>query len=459
MRTAPWVLPLLGAAALGSAIILYQVDPAAYLRVLGILMLQPSRPPFLDAVQIPALVECWRQGVDVYVTAPCDPLDRTLAYSPLWLRATFLPSDPAWTIWLGLALTSAFVGSLAFLPRPRSGQGVVVMALALCSSMPVFALERGNMDVVMFVLVAFGGRLWLGRFPLRSAGYLVVAFAGLLKFYPLVLFLLFLRERIGSFIALCLAGAALLAGFVWYFQDELVEMARNFPSLGIFTDTFGYRVLPSGLGTMLQRLFDAAGARTEFTQTLPTNPLFAVGVLGFLLITALVLAIRLATRPAFRSSLQRIGADEAGFLVIGAALVCGCFFVGQSVSYKGIHFLFVVPGLFALATAPFPGATRRLFRTTAAMVLALMWGLTLQQLVARLSGGTARPMGGSAAMNIYWIGHELAWWWVVSVLLAILFCFVAQSPVWPALAGLSRRLVPAARLGSGREEESDRPVP
>src|ERR1700735_2335823 len=438
------VIPVLGLAALALAALARRYDPALYYAGLSFVRLQPSELPFLDGLQIPALIACWGHGVDVYVTAPCDPLNRTLAYSPLWLRLSFLPTDPAWTVWLGLAMEGGVFLSLALLPLPRRWPGILLFALGLFSSLSVFALERGNMDVVMFGLIALGGWCCRRSLPVRCAGYACFALAGLLKFYPLVLFLLFLRERFAYFIAFCLTAAGLLAGFVLYFQDELREMARNFPSLGVFTDTFGYRLLPAGLGIMVQRLFEDAGLANTWVRSLSPNPLFALAVLGFAVVTAFVLALRLAGDPTFRSALMRIEPAERGFLVIGAALICGCFFVGQNVGYKGIHFLFVLPGLYALAAAPFGGATRRLFRVTAGLILLLMWGLTLQQLLARVSGGSFRPIGGSVAMDLYWIGHELAWWWVIAVLLAILFCFVAQSPVWQSLTGARGRggLVP-----------------
>jgi hypothetical protein len=433
-----WVIPLLGLAVLALTALARRYDPALYYTVLGAVMLQPNELPFVDGLQIPALIACWNHGVDVYVTAPCDPLNRTLAYSPLWLRLGFLPTDPAWTVWLGLAMDGLFFLTLALLPLPRRWPGILFFGLGLFSSFPVFALERGNMDVVMFELIALGGWCWGRSLALRAGGYACMALAGLLKFYPLVLFLLFLRERIAYFIVLCLAAAGLLAGFIFYFEDELREMVRNFPHLGIFTDTFGFRLLPAGLGIKLQRLVEDAGLGNAWAGVFSPNPLFAAGVLGFAVITALALAVRLAFTPAFRSGLLRIEPAERGFLVIGAALICGCFLV-ESLSYKGIHFLFALPGLYCLAAAPFDGATRRLFRVTAGLTLFLMWGLTLQQLLARLSGGSFRPIGGSAAMDLYWILHELVWWWVISVLLAILFCFGVQSPVWQTVTGAARR--------------------
>ncbi len=41
---------------------------------------------------------------------------------------------------------------------------------------------------------------------------------------------------------------------------------------------------------------------------------------------------------------------ERVFLTIGAALMVGCFLAGQSVSYRAIHLLFVLPALLTLST-------------------------------------------------------------------------------------------------------------
>src|SRR5258707_15413657 len=107
-----WLVPLLGLSLLTLAAIGYRYDPSAYFRAMTVVMLHPYPLPFIDAQQLPALIDCWKHGVDVYVSAPCDPLHRTFAYSPLWLRATFLP---AWSNWMGLALGAAFLMSLTLL--------------------------------------------------------------------------------------------------------------------------------------------------------------------------------------------------------------------------------------------------------------------------------------------------------------------------------------------------------
>src|SRR6266849_6426253 len=48
-------------------------------------------------------------------------------------------------------------------------------------------VERGNNDVVVFILVVCGSLLWSVRYGHRVVAYGLYLLAGLLKYYPLVL--------------------------------------------------------------------------------------------------------------------------------------------------------------------------------------------------------------------------------------------------------------------------------
>jgi hypothetical protein len=433
-RDLRWLVPCLGLTVLAIAALGYRYDPGAYFHVLKAVMKDPYPSPFIDAQQIPAVVNCSKHGVDVYVSAPCDPLHRKFPYSPLWLWATFLPTDKAWTDWMGLALDVIFFVSLALLPQTRRPIDTVVIVLATFSSMPIFALERGNMDLVMFLLIICAGRCWLGSFPARFAGYGLIALAGLLKFYPLVLFLLFLRERVSSFIMLCVGSFGLLAAFAWHFQGQLREMAKNIPTFPNFNITFGYLQFPFGLSIALRWILENVGMRNAFVLSCLQSPLFRVEILCLLALLVVIVAARLVRTTDFRSAFIALAPDERGYLVIGAALIGGCFFAGQNDSYRGIHFLFALPGLLALSARAPTRAVRVLFRVTTVAVLFVMWGIAIQQIVTGLSGGSSDPIGGSVAAYVYWIIRELSWWWIVSVFVGVLACFVAESGVWRSIA-------------------------
>jgi hypothetical protein len=421
------MLPLIGGVALALATLAYRHDRQVYFHVLKFLIITPWPTPFIDAQQFPALVRCFRHGVDVYVNPSCDPLGRGMDYSPLWLRADFLPR---WSNWMGLVLDGGFLASLALLPPVRGAGGMIVMLLALFSSASVFALERANMDVLMFGLAAVGGWLLARHLVLRLAGYGLIGFAGLLKFYPLVLLLLFLRERVRVFIALCAVALVILGAFVWRFHGELRELVGNLPKLSSFTNGFGSREFSGGFEMALGWIFGGMRVPGPVVNVAMPHPMIAVDVLVLLGIAAFTFAAQIATRADFRTAFEGLARDEKTFLVIGATLICGCFLVGQNGDYREIHLLFVLPGLMALAAAPGVG---RLFRITSFAIVFEMWGLALQQIIAEISGGQALPIGGSSVIYLYWIVRELLWWGIIAVLLAVLFCFVAESPVWRGL--------------------------
>lgn len=171
----------------------YRGQYAALLTILGA---APFPFPFLDAHGVLSAVQCHRLGVDVFAENPCDILGRPLNYSPLWLLLAALPVTTAWTVTTGLALLALFLASLLLLPAGRSWWQVAIITLATISGSVAFALERGNVDLIIFVLTAVVARLVPLRLWLRCVGYAIAVLAALLKFYPAVLLLTAVRERI-----------------------------------------------------------------------------------------------------------------------------------------------------------------------------------------------------------------------------------------------------------------------
>ena len=122
--------------------------------------------PFVDTRFVLAQLECWRRGIDVYSVNPCDPLGRLQDYSPLWLRLDFIPADPAWVMPFGLALDLMFLAALFALPLPRLDRaGRTVMSLAMVSTASIFAMERGNIDLLVFALCVVVGHLLSRSLP------------------------------------------------------------------------------------------------------------------------------------------------------------------------------------------------------------------------------------------------------------------------------------------------------
>lgn len=80
-------------------------------------------------------------------------------------------------------LTGLFLIALASLPPPRGVFAWIVTPLASFSTMSVFALERQNFDVPIFLLVVAAGHLLLGR-RTRANGYALAIFAAPRSTFP-----------------------------------------------------------------------------------------------------------------------------------------------------------------------------------------------------------------------------------------------------------------------------------
>jgi hypothetical protein len=410
-----------------------------YFGVLDLFGFSPFRFPFLDIQVVLAATECRHFGFDVYMSNPCDALDRPLAYSPLWLRITPSFLDASATTAVGLGLDLAFIASLAAVCRPSSWREALVLGLTALSPMTVFALERANADVAVFLLILAGGAL--GRAPRRwrLGAYAFYFFAGLLKYYPLVLLALIVRERRRDAIAGAAIASVTLLVLVVGNRAELVEALANLPFLCYFTDSFAAVNLPFGLVEMLSGI--------PFRR-----------FVGVALLAALVALAAARTRRTVLL-LDRAPPDwrpfEAQCLIVGAVVLVGCFFAGQNIEYRGIYFVLVTPGLVLLRRSARQVEVRRFLGLMIAAVVFVAWEPLWREAVHAAT--TVLPSEGLVRPRLellYWLGRELVWWWLIAGLAAIVLCHLRRLPlVVDAGAALSRlrpsRLRPPRRQPSG----------
>ena len=218
------------------------------LRLLGV---EPFSFPFLDTHAVLAAAECARQGIEVYLSNPCDVLGRPHVYSPLWLAIVPGSLGTGATGWMGASLDLVFLLSLAVVLRPRTARELLILGAAVVSPMTVYALERANNDLVIFLLVICGAILFTFPRPYRLFSYGLFVAVGLLKYYPLALLVLAARE--GRRDGLITAAAAILAlvFFVVAFYPELSLAAASIPGASYFTDAFSARNLPFGFAEAL----------------------------------------------------------------------------------------------------------------------------------------------------------------------------------------------------------------
>jgi hypothetical protein len=243
------------------------------------------------------------------------------------------------------------------------------------------------------------------------------------------------------FLMLNAAALATIAGFIWLYHDELVKAVSNIQTGKYFGNEFGAADVPHGLGTVMYAGLAAFGLHGNFIDGLPQNAGFSTVIALLLAAATVITAIRFSGAPGLRSALAPMPRRHANYLVIGATLICGCFFTAHNVGYRGIFLLYAVPGVLLLAG-------REIFTTvprwTVGAIIFNMWYPPLDHAFDYLRRQDSHNIWGMLPRYVAWLAHELSWWWVATMFLAVLIRFALESTVWQTLwhVGSRRRAVP-----------------
>jgi hypothetical protein len=397
---------------------------ALYFDALGLFGFEPFRFPFLDIHAVLAAAQCQRAGIDVYLSNPCDALGRLHVYSPLWLALTPSFLDTTATTAVGLAIDLIFILSLAIAIRPVSWGETLLIGLVALSPMTVYALERANCDLVVFLLILAGLALDAVPRRWRLGCYAFYLTAGLLKYYPLVLLILFARERRRDGLLIAGLAAAVVILLATRGHADLAKALANIPALSYFADSFSARNLPFGF---VEIVF---GPRLRIPAAL--------------LLLGIVLALAIArTRRTFHM-LDAAAPDpkliETQRLLVGALLLTTCFFAGQNIDYRGIYFILIMPGLVRLCQSAGDPAIR-LARMIAAVPF-VAWEEPLRRAIHMIAAAIAADWLRPRVEILFWIGRELVWWWLIAGLAAIVLTQLVRMPLMLEISPYLRRLWP-----------------
>jgi hypothetical protein len=380
---------------------LHEVAPHAYLFITRIPDGAAKAHPFVDLHDIMQGGACWRQGVDVYAPSACLN-GGVFNYSPLLLRAAWLPFGPQDAFAFGLLFCVAYAYALTVLPA-APGRAVWLIAAAAFSPAAYYALEQGNLDVLIFAATVLALRLPRRQRPPGYAwghawGYAIFALGAAAKFYPVALFILALREdRRGLKLLIALGLAAGLLGLALY-GSTLAAALRTIPSGTPFRASFGRIDLARGL-VMLHALPRGSA------------PLCSWGM------ALVALGLGAKRSRVWSRAMAALKEDEAVFLVAGAAVTVFCFMAAQNIEYRAIFLLLALPGLIRLAhLGP-------VFRLLPWVIVLLLWEAVPRAALA----GLTQPYLPDAPAFCFWLLREALWWGLIVEFSALALAFVTAQ--------------------------------
>ncbi len=366
--------------------------------------------PFLDLGSVLSWHEC-RAGSNMIADKLCSQ-SHAANYPPLWLYTPLEWIGLRHALLAGLALGSLFLGSLVFILRPRDGPEFCIAAAACLSHVPVFAIERGNVDMILFLLMLATMALWRRHHPVLSFAAMMAG--GFLKFYPFALLLLLTRERLrrlAGFFAAAILIAACYMVLAWRY---IVHIDGMLPEAFYFYDMFGAMLLPLGVT-------DGLGL-----------PLFAFRLLlAPALLAGLWAALRLAEHYADLLAAIDWTEQRLSLMLAGSLIILFCFILGASVDYRAIFLLPVLPGLLALRErVPNRCFSRLMSLGVAATLFCLYSEMLRANLVAGLTlllGHAPESLLEKLPLVVCFLLREAVWWFEVVLLAGLVLSFVRRS--------------------------------
>jgi hypothetical protein len=358
----------------------------------------PSGPSlFFDTRNLTAALECRRLGFDPLVESPCDPWGRPLNYPRIWLAFRWLGLNQSHTVPLALLFIALFLGAIFLLVgRLSLGQGMVI-SLAVCSPAVMFAVERSNMDIVVFTLLVLGVMAWRTRSRWGEfVSPLVVLVAATAKLYPVfgIPAYLFVRRRAAALTAIVYSAAFAVYALVTI--EDIQAIARIAPQGDYFS--YGARILPAAIYHRFVPDRWHGGAVTK--QLVAIVPLLIAGAF-----------VWFRGRRRLPESDEKHDSSTRLAFYLGSMIFLGTFAIGNNFDYRLVFMLLTLPQLFDWV-GRVPGDPRGgLAAITIVVVLLQLW-----------IGALSEPLA---------LADEVVTWAAVGLLLALLAASVPRlRTIW-----------------------------
>lgn len=292
----------------------------------------PLEPHFFDMRAVTDHAACAAKGFDAYTITPCASI-LPFNYPPIWLWLGHLGIDEKDAAGLSLSMACGAFLVLLLLLRGRSVADGLVSSLALLSPPVAMAVERGNIDLYVIILVGLAALVFSERRPLRClVSGLLLSLAVVLKLYPVFCIVVAARANRRTLI---FSGAIALISALYFvaISDYLPLIRQN--TLVTYVVSYGYKVLFVGLDHLRSQ-----GGRDPIRLADTSAPLAA-------LVVVFGIAALVAMKRSVRGEVPLlVGKTTAGnAFLFGAGIYVGTFTLGSNFMYRLAFLLLCLPQL------------------------------------------------------------------------------------------------------------------
>jgi len=280
------------------------------------------------------------------------------------------------------------------------------MTVAMLSPPVLMAIEYGNNEMVIFALAVLAATLLSRGATARSAAYVMILLAGLLKYFPFAAMAAALRERRPVTLVWAVVGVVVLAGYIAIAGEQFALSLRNIFTMSPVSYVFGVK----SIGVAARML----GAPVEV----------ALAARMFFSMLALFGGWHLSRDPALRKAIEALPQVHRNFLLVGCLMTLSAWLLAQNVDYRQIYLLMVLPGL--LCMRPMLSGFRLRYLPWLVLALMLEWPL-------RHHMNSLFAVGSTMRVTVEILGvifREAGWLALAAALTALALCALGDISIW-----------------------------
>ena len=393
--------------------------------------LDPQKMPFMDFRLIPGSAESFAKGFEPSVENPYDPNGRIFNYPAFWRLFFYTGVSQEDTILVSVSMLVLFFIGVFIFPERLSIPGAIAMLLVLFSPASMLLYERGNVDLIVFVLCVL---IVLAESHSAYLATLLIMFATIVKLFPFFGVTVLLKESRNKFLLFFACCFFVLVTYMVAALDS-VKASWNLTMRGDGA-SYGTDVFVTRYGPAISRILFAWFSPAQL------GPLLKYGSVSVALLLILVILIWSFARTKQPETLSE--RNLAAFRM-GASIYVGTFLLGNNWDYRLAFLVLVVPQLMEWTRSAI-----KIYRLTSWLSLALVLLSCWHFWIADIS--LISIFRSQADSLKFWIIlDELFNWILFGSLACLLF---ASMPEW--LKEMPRHIFPKPgnHLQHGREQNS-----
>ncbi|MFC1854116.1 hypothetical protein ACFL27_28365 [candidate division CSSED10-310 bacterium] len=319
------------------------------------------QPPFADLRSLLSAVECYQMGFNVIIDNPCDPRPGVpMTYPRIWFSLlASLGVRQSQTLQLGIGLAILFFGAVILVIKRLNRGEAVLYSVILCSPMVMAGVERGNNDLLIFIILALAIVCRQSKlFLLRFFSYSLIMGTAILKIYPFCGLITILKESKKAKLWLSVLFTGLFLFYLYLISEELMLIAMNVPRATIFS--YGYLVVFDQFNTFLS------------LSGYPDRGMFFV-LLPFFVLSSVVTGAFMYSRRASCSTqfFELPAGREFDFFQVGLLIYMVTFILGHNWDYRLIFLIFTIPYLLTIIKSDHQSSS--LFTLILLGIVATLW--------------------------------------------------------------------------------------